>query len=290
MEVGLFFPTRAPELSADCVARLGRRADELGFDSLWVPEHVLSFDPPNPSEPVSRRFQLLPDAQGLIDPLATLAFLAALTGRIRLGTGVLLASQRNPVHVAKFAASIDYLSGGRLDLGVGVGWVREEFEALGVPFRERGRRTDECIAVLRALFERDPSQYQGTVFPLPASRHFPKPLQMPLPLHVGGNSDAALRRAARAGDGWYGFDLAPEHFAERVQKLDEALAAAGRRRDQLRISVCPFRQDVDADLLGRYREAGADQVILPAMEVDPQAPTRQIDDYAAHLLPVAQRL
>ena len=225
-----------------------------------------------------------------LGPALNLAFLAPLTRRIRLGTGVLLGSQRNPVHSAKLAASIDHLSGGRLDLGLGVGWVREEFDALGVPFQERGPRSDECIALMRALWEQDPSRYTGRLFSLPPSRHFPKPLQRPLPLHIGGHSDAALRRAARSGNGWYGFDLAPEIFSERVRKLHEELAAAGRTRGELRLSICPFRQRVDADLLARYRDAGADQVILSAMDVHPEAPTRQLDDYADALLPAARSL
>ncbi len=231
MKIGLFPPFANPLCTPEHVAAVGRAADERGFSSLWVAEHVVLFEEYSSRYPYleSGRFPAAPD-RGLTEPFATIGFLAAVTTNIRLGTGVLLVPQRNPVYTAKSVTTLDWLSNGRMDLGIGVGWLAEEFAALGVPFDRRGERCDEYLAVMRSLWTDEVSSFKGEFYDLPAARQFPKPVQQPHPpIHVGGESNAALRRAARFAQGWYGYNLDPAGAAERVAKLRTLLSDSGSR-------------------------------------------------------------
>lgn len=259
MDVGLFAPTATPVASRALLTALGPAAEERGFASLWVAEHVVTFD----RDP-THSARVPGGESGTLDPFTALAFLAAVTSRIRLGTGVALISQRQPVFTAKEVASVDHLSGGRVDLGVGVGWIREEFTALGLRREDRGRLADRNLAVMRTLWADAVSEYHGDGYDLPPCRSYPKPVQRPHPpIHIGGHSDAALARVARAGQGWYAFGLDVVTFAERLAALERVLGEHDRSRAEIRVSVCPFRHPSDADAALRYRDAGADQVILP---------------------------
>lgn len=264
MEIGLFTPLGNPFATPEFVRALGRQAEALGFASIWLPEHVVLFDD------YSSRYPYSPDGKipamgetGFLDPFDALAFLAAVTERIRLGTGICLVPQRNPVYTAKNVASVDWLSNGRLDFGVGIGWLAEEFQALGAPFADRGRRCREYLAVMRRLWCDPVSQYHGELYRLPPCRQYPKPIQQPHPpIHFGGESDAALRRVADLGQGWYPFSIEPGELAGRLRDLDRLLQRRGRSRKEIRISVCPYLRPVDLDLARRYRDVGVDQLIL----------------------------
>ncbi|MDE3085903.1 MAG: LLM class F420-dependent oxidoreductase [Acidobacteriota bacterium] len=235
-----------------------QEAEARHVDRIWVGEHVVLFDDYASRYPYAADGRIPVGGEtGLLDPLVTLAFMAAHTTRVRLGTAMCLLPQRNPVYTAKEVASLDWLSGGRVDFGVGVGWLREEFEALGVPWPARGRRTDEYLAVVRALWEDDPSEFHGELFDLPACRQQPKPLQRPVPVHVGGESDAALRRVARRANGWVPFDQDPEALARLMGRLDEALEAEGRRRPEIEVTVCPYLKATSPGQVADYAEAGA---------------------------------
>lgn len=292
MRLGLFVPLGAPVATPEFVATLGREAEALGFASLWLAEHVVLFD-----EHVSRypyaadgRFPARGEA-GFLDPFGALGFLAALTSRIRLGTGICLVPQRNPVYVAKEVATADWLSGGRVDFGVGVGWLAEEFEAVGVPFAERGLRCRSYLEVCRRLWCDPVSAYEDRFYHLPACRAYPKPIQQPHPpIHFGGESAAALERVADLGQGWYGFDLAPAGFAERMRRLDRLLTERGRKRSELAVSVSPYLRPTSADDLAAYAAAGADQVILTTFARDADGLRRRLAELAETLLPAAQRL
>jgi probable F420-dependent oxidoreductase len=292
MRLGLFVPLGAPVATPEFVATLGREAEALGFASLWLAEHVVLFD-----EHVSRypyaadgRFPARGEA-GFLDPFGALDFLAALTSRIRLGTGICLVPQRNPVYVAKEVATADWLSGGRVDFGVGVGWLAEEFEAVGVPFAERGLRCRSYLEVCRRLWCDPVSAYEDRFYHLPACRAYPKPIQQPHPpIHFGGESAAALERVADLGQGWYGFDLAPAGFAERMRRLDRLLTERGRKRSELAVSVSPYLRPTSADDLAAYAAAGADQVILTAFAREADGLRRRLAELAEALLPAAQRL
>jgi probable F420-dependent oxidoreductase len=292
VKLGLFVPLVAPLATPELVATLGREAEAGGFASLWLAEHVVLFDAHASRYPYAAdgRFPASGES-GFLDPFGALGFLAGVTTQIRLGTGICLVPQRNPVYVAKEVATADWLSGGRVDFGVGVGWLAEEFAAVGAPFAERGLRCRSYLEVCKRLWCDPVSAYEDRFYRLPACRAYPKPVQRPHPpIHFGGESDAALERVADLGRGWYGFSLDPAGFAERVRRLDALLAARGRKRSELEVSVSPYLRTTGPEDLAAYAAAGADQVILTAFARDADGLRRRLADLAATLLPVARRL
>ena len=262
MKVGVqtgFSGATSPELIAD----FGRIAEERDFHSIWVPEHVVFFPEYASRYPYSADGKIPGNPDGVMEPLTALTFVAAHTERIRLGTGVCLVPQRNPIYTAKQVADVDYLSNGRLDFGIGIGWLREEFDALGVPWAGRADRTRECIAVMKTLWCDEISHFKGEFFELPDSMQNPKPVQKPHPpLYFGGESEPALRRVAELGQGWFGYNLTPEQLDTHLDRLDILLAEAGRSRADVKIQVSPLR-GYDSDALSRFRDAGVDQIVLP---------------------------
>ena len=270
MKIGLFAPLASPIATPDYVSTAGITAEQCGFHSIWAAEHVVLFDDYASEYPYAEdgRIPARPDS-GFLDPFGALSYLAAVTQTIRLGTGICLVPQRNPVYTAKEVANIDWLSGGRFDFGIGVGWLAEEFGATATPFDRRGARCRSYLELMRRLWCDEVSEYEDEFYDLRPCRQYPKPIQSPHPpLHFGGESDAALRRVADLGQGWYGFNLDPTEFARRLARLDELLAARGRSRDEIQISVSPYFQACDLDTLKAYRDAGADQVILFAFAPD----------------------
>lgn len=251
--VGLFALNMDPTAGPAAAARVARLAEELGYDSLWVGEHVVLPDPRRPPSPME------PTA-AILDPLISLAFLAAHTDRIRLGTGIVILPQRHPLVLAKELASLDVLSGGRLIFGLGVGYLEPELAAIGVPMASRGRRSDEYLEAMQALWTMERPAYEGRFVSFSGVDAHPRPVQRPLPVVVGGEGDAAWRRAARYGHGWYGFRLDPEQTAEAVRALAAAPRPDGLPR--LEISVTPPPGPIDADLVARYAAAGVDRLIL----------------------------
>jgi probable F420-dependent oxidoreductase len=292
VKLGLFVPLASPLATPDFVTTLGREAETLGFASLWLAEHVVLFDDHASRYPYAAdgRFPASGEA-GFLDPFGALGFLAGVTSRIRLGTGICLVPQRNPVYVAKEVATADWLSGGRVDFGVGVGWLAEEFDAVGVPFAERGLRCRSYLEVCRRLWSDPVSAYEDRFYRLPACRAYPKPVQRPHPpIHFGGESDAALERVADLGQGWYGFNLDPAGFAARVRRLDELLAKRGRTRGDVALSVSPYLRPTTPDDLAAYAAAGADQVILTTFARDAASLRARLASLAETLVPVARRL
>lgn len=259
MRFDLWLPTANPFATAPYLRAVCHGAQKLGIHRIWVGEHAVLFDEYASSYPYAADGRIpMGGETGLLDPFVTLSYLAAHTSTVRLGTAMCLVPQRNPVYTAKEVATLDWLSGGRVDLGVGVGWLREEFEAIGVPWAQRGRRTDEYLGLVRSLWEDDLSTYDGDLVALPPCRQYPKPLQRPVPIHVGGESDAALRRVARLGHGWMPFNCRPEALAPLVRALDEHLNEEGRTRHDVEITVCPYVNQTTPDDLAAYAEAGAD--------------------------------
>ena len=197
-----------------------------------------------------------------------MTFIAAHTERVRLGTGICLVPQRNPIYTARMVADLDYLSGGRVDFGVGIGWLKEEFDNLQVDFATRAGRTVEYIEVMRALWGPGLAAYEGETYQLAPCHFNPKPVQSPHPpIFFGGESEPALRRVASHGDGWYGFNLSPESFAERLARLDALLAEAGRSRADVQIYVGPNLESQNAEAIAQFKAQGADQVIVSLMGV-----------------------
>ncbi|MGH9212355.1 MAG: LLM class F420-dependent oxidoreductase [Acidimicrobiales bacterium] len=286
MKLGAFVPLATYNTNPTFARALGPALEERGFESVWVPEHVVLFDD------YASRYPYSPDGRfpspgdtGLLEPLTALTYLAAVTDTLRLGTGICLVSQRNPVYTAKQVADLDVLSGGRVELGIGIGWLREEFDVLNVPFERRGDRTRDHVAVMKTLWTDEVSAYDGEHYQLPECRFYPKPAQQPHPpIHVGGETDAALRRAADLGQGWFGFNRLPEDVPEALTRLDRILEEGGRSRDGFTISVSPYFQPVDRAALQRYEELGVDRVIVPVLAFDTDTLLSTLDATAAALL------
>lgn len=245
-------------------------ADDCGFATLWVGEHVVMVDRPASRYPYSDDGVIaVPAEADWLDPMIALSFAAAASSRIGIATGVLLLPEHNPVVAAKQAASLDRLSGGRLTLGVGIGWSREEFAALGVPFADRGARAAEYAAAMRTLWRDDVASFDGDFVHFDAIRVNPKPVRARIPIVVGGNSDAALERVAAWGDGWYGFNLDDvAAVRDRVGKLEQLCGQSGRDRGRLRLSVALRESRVDD--VGALAEAGVDELVL--VEAPPEQP------------------
>lgn len=197
----LFASTGFPDPAS--AAELGRCAEEAGFESLWAPEHVVISPDSQVGYNQNDHWERLYKRGGIPDPLAWLCFVAAHTSTIRLGTNVVVLPQHTPFVFAKTAATLDVLSGGRAELGIGVGGIAEDFAALGVNMHDRGKRMDEQIAVLRALWRDEVASFDGEFYAFSGIRSDPKPVRGAIPLHVGGTSNAALRRAATVGDGYF---------------------------------------------------------------------------------------
>ena len=250
------------------------------MDSVWVSDHLVAPRDTRSVYPYDRRPDARPGDMAVIErffePTVTLAFLAGHTSRVRLGVSAYVLPYRNPVVTAKQIATLDVLSRGRAILAIGTGWLREEFEALGVPFAGRGLRTDEYLAVCRALWRGGDAEFEGSCYRLPPVRTGPSPVQQPHPpLWIAGNSTAAMERAARTGDGWHAIDLAPAELAPRVAMLRRRIAAHGRQPDDVTVSLrkgvlvgadgsrplygdaAKVRRDLDA-----YREAGLDYLVV----------------------------
>jgi probable F420-dependent oxidoreductase len=204
MKFGIAFANTGPFTRPDRAVAFARAAEEAGFESIWTVEHVVvpsGYESTYPYAPGGKMPG--PEDSDIPDPLMWLAYLASATSTIRLATGILILPQRNPVVLAKEVATLDQLSGGRVDLGIGVGWLEEEFDALGVPFAGRGKRTDEHVEAMRALWTEDKASYHGDTVDFSDCILRPRPAQGSVPIHVGGHTDAAAKRAGRLGDGFF---------------------------------------------------------------------------------------
>jgi probable F420-dependent oxidoreductase len=241
-------------------SRIAALAERLGYDSLWAGEHVVVPSPRVEPSPVD------PD-EPMLDPLLALVHVAAATEHIRLGTGLIVLPQRHPLVLAKQVASLDVLSGGRLLFGIGVGYLEPELRAIGVPMAERGARADEYLHAMRSLWEDERPAFHGRFVDFAAVDAYPRPVQRPLPIVVGGHSEAAHRRAAAHGAGWFGFMLGLRATAAQCESLRRATAD----RDQpLHISVAPARP-LDPATVRAYAELGVDRLIVvppPRLSLD----------------------
>ncbi|MEW6268466.1 MAG: LLM class F420-dependent oxidoreductase, partial [Thermodesulfobacteriota bacterium] len=232
MQFGALLPQFGPPArGADVgerIARVAQAADRLGYDVVWTAEHLIFPSEIRTPYPYGGRFPY-PVDEPILDVVTTLAWVAARTTRVRVGSSVMVLPYHQPVPLAKALATLDVLSGGRLLVGFASGWLVEEFELLGVPFRERGRRTDEYLAALRALWSEERVTFRGRWVRLEDAAFFPKPVQRPHPpIWLGGASEAALRRVARTADGWIAAPRALDALRGEIERLHRFAAEAGR--------------------------------------------------------------
>jgi probable F420-dependent oxidoreductase len=263
MELGLHALGIGSGARRDVIDAVGAAAESHGFARLWAGQHVVLVDQSASRYPYSSDGQIaVPAAADWLDPVVALSFAAAATRTIGLATGVLLLPEHNPVLLAKQVASLDVLCGGRLTLGVGVGWSREEFEALGVPFARRGSRAAEYLEAMRTLWGQDIASFAGEFVSFAGVRVNPKPIRdRAIPVVFGGNSEAALKRVALHGYGWYGFNLCGvSEVAQCVAFLEQQCRQNGRDISDLHLAVA--LQSPDPEALGALAEIGIGELVL----------------------------
>lgn len=261
LSVAMAFSQHTPVAFIRDAAQL---VEDKGVHGIWMPEHVLFFPEYASTYPYNDNGRMPGDPEGLLDPFTALTFIAACTSRVRLGTGVCLVPQRQPVYTAKMVADVDFLSGGRVDFGVGVGWLKEEMDNLSVDFHQRGRLCSEYIDLMKALWAPGVTEFSGATQTLTPCYFNPKPVQQPHPpIYFGGESEAALRRVARQGNGWYGYDLTPQGLEDRLPDLERELVSAGRSLQDIKLIVGPNRHPVTPQTVAAYAALGVDQLVIP---------------------------
>lgn len=270
VEIGVHVPQVGPLASRENVAAFAKAADDAGFDGLWVFDHVVLQKEQQSKYPYSRDGSLgFPPTSDFLEPLTLLAFLAGVTKRVRLGTSVLVLPMRQPVLHAKIMATIDHLSGGRFVLGAGVGWWKEEFEALSVPFGKRGKRMDECLQLVRALWTQEFVDFHGEFYECVDWACNPKPVRPEgIPIWLGGESRKQIERAGAYGDGWLATAKSLPTLKDDFEIAKEAASKAGRDPSKLKLAVegagalKPDNLDRMAERLARLKESGLFHAIV----------------------------
>ncbi len=255
MKFGLFSINNGPCASPKTAAAVAKAAEQAGFESVWTGEHVIVPDPQVPPSPVAPEYPML-------DPGISLSFIAANTSTIRLGTGIIILPQRNPVVLAKELASLDVLSNGRLIFGIGIGYLKPEFDAIGAPFDHKGPRTEEYLKAMLALWTMPKPEFSGQWVNFKGVNTMPRPVQKPHPEIVfGGHTKEAYSRSARLAKGWYGFAQDLEGTQKCLSGLREACKAEGKKFEDIEISITP-RIKIDRDTAKRFADLGVHRLIL----------------------------
>ena len=262
---------------ADKVTTMAVNAERLGYSTIWAPEHVVLVDQYSSHYPYSPDHRLnMPMTRPFADPFITLTCAAMVTSKIRLATGICLVPEHNPLVLAKVVATLDFVSKGRVILGVGIGWLAEEFHAVGVPWERRAQRTRDYITAMRKLWGDELSSHSGEFVRFEGARSFPKPIHgAKLPVFFGGESGPALKRAAEYGDGWYGLNMDLNETTAKIRRPEEMLKANGRKRSDIEIAIRPSAiASMTKDDLKRYHDAGVDELVLVnAMELNTERET-----------------
>lgn len=273
MKFGVMFANVGPMAHAEGAVALAQAAEEAGFESLWTVEHTVVPAGYESAYPYSKDGRMPgPEDSDIPDPLVWLTYVGAHTSRIRLGTGILILPQRNPVVLAKEVATLDRLTGGRVELGIGVGWLAEEFEAIGVPFEDRGKRADDHIEALRALWTQDRPTHDGPYVSFRDAISRPQPTQGSVPITVGGHSKAAARRAGRLGDGFFPGRGTHEELAELIDIVRTTAVEHGRDPDAIEIT-CGSPKVLGPDALDEVKalaDLGVSRVVVPPLAYDPE--------------------
>lgn len=275
MKLGLFSINMESSARPGSLARAARAAEAAGFESVWAGEHVVLPDPQVPPSPMAPRDPAL-------DSLLALTWAAAHSSDLRLATGIVILPQRNPVVLAKEVASLDVLSGGRVILGIGAGYLEPEFRAIGANFAERGAVTDEYLDALERLWYDEHPEYHGRFVDFSSVDAYPRPVQHPIPVVVGGHSAPAYRRAVSRAHGWYGFRLSPEDAASSLAGLHEAASQVERRPElgELEITVTP-RGRLTPERAAAFADVGVDRLVVYPRGGTPDAVETAIDTSVA---------
>ncbi len=267
MKFGIAFANIGPNIEPERACALARVAEAAGFESIWTVDHVVvpaGYRSTYPYDPSGR----LPSGEDapFPDPLIWLSYVARETSTIRLATGILILPERNPVVLAKELATLDYLSSGRVTLGVGIGWLKEEFEALGIPFERRGQRAEESIAAMRALWRQERAGFDGETVQFKDVYLRPQPMAGTIPIHIGGHTEIAARRAGRIGDGFFPFGVDRSELRHLRDTMRTAAVEAARDPSSIEITVssyCIGADEAVADVQA-LDDLGATRVVIPA--------------------------
>lgn len=288
MKIGFFAIGAGLSGEPDIIKLIATTAEACGYHSLWAPEHIVLLDQYSSSYPYTQNGRMPFETMkvDILDPFLALTFAAAVTSRIRLGTGICLVPERQPLTLAKEVATLDKLSGGRFDFGVGIGWLKEEFEALEVPWPKRAERTRDYLAAMKKLWTEEESAHQGEFVRFGAVRSYPKPVQNPHPpIIFGGESEPALRRVGEVGDGWWGVNVTPDSAKAHIAKMRQYASAAGRDASKLHFSVTTgMGQAVSRDEVQRFAEVGVHQIIVGAFGASADEYKRVIETSARDLI------
>lgn len=281
------FANVGPMAHAEGAVAIAQSAEAAGFESLWTVEHTVVPAGYQSAYPYSDSGRMPgPEDSDIPDPLIWLSFVAGATSTIRLGTGILILPQRNPVTLAKEVATLDRLSKGRVELGVGVGWLAEEFEAIGVPFKERGKRTDDHIAALRALWTQDKATHDGPYSRFSDAISRPQPTQERIPIVIGGHSHAAARRAGRLGDGFFPGRGSHEELAELLDVMRAAAVEHGRDPDAIEVTAGGNGAlgSKALDEVKALADLGVSRVIIPPLAFDPDGQREAFGRYSEDVI------
>ena len=287
MKFGIAFANIGPNIEPERACELARSAEESGFESIWTADHIVvpaGYRSTYPYDPTGR----LPSGEDAPFPesLIWLAYVARATSTLRLATGILILPERNPVVLAKELATLDYLSSGRVTLGVGIGWLREEFEAIGVPYERRGERLEESVGAMRALWSQECAAYEGRTVRFRDVYLRPQPRGGAVPVHIGGHTDAAADRAGRIGDGFFPFGVDRYRLPGLLATMRTAAEDAGREPSAIEVTVASFvtsdpgaaRADV-----AELAELGVTRVVIPAA-MFPGEPPDALAHYGEHVI------
>ena len=288
MRFGCHLPIWGPGATREALITLARRVEAMGFDSVWASDHIVVPFEIQSRYPYNKTGDFpLPPTANFLEPLTALAVVAGATERVQLGTTVLVLPHRHPVLAAKMLATLDHLAPGRVILGAGVGWMREEIELLGAPYDQRGAWTDEAIRIMRACWTNERVSFRGRFFSFPEVGFAPRPAA-PIPIWIGGHTARAMRRVAELGDGWHAAFATPAAMREGLATLREACAKVGRDPSAIALSVrmgMPAKRPADETLaeVHALREVGVSHVIVETRVTDVDDSTRILERFASEV-------
>lgn len=286
MKIGMMFANVGPFIQPDEAAFFAKSCEEAGVESIWTVEHVVvpaGYEAQYPYSPTGKMPG--PEESPIPDPLIWLAYVAAATERIKLATGILILPQRHPAYVAKEVATLDLLSKGRVILGIGIGWLQEEFDALGIPFESRAARTEEACEALRTLWKPGANAFRGEHFAWEPLESNPKPVQARVPIVVGGHVKGAARRAARVGDGFFPLKTEGGRLEQLLAEMGDECAKVGRDPSEIEITTASPGNDVDA--IKRLEDRGVSRIAVGPPGFDRDAVKKGLDDLAGLIAKVS---
>ncbi len=277
MKIGII-PVNVGVSSVESMIGLARKAEEVGIESLWTFEHAIVPNDYSSKYPYSAdgKMGVTPETN-FVDPLIALSAIARETSRVRLGTGVNILPQTNPLLLAKQAASLDFVSGGRFMLGVGIGWLREEFEAMGTPFERRGARFDDYVEAMRKVWSGEVVEHESDFVHWTGFKSHPTPVQDPFPVVIGGSKGKAFQRIAKYGQGWFAPTPSPDALAPQLEELGKACEAEGRDVASVEITTMWAPAMGGMDSLAKFRDMGVERVVVPLQALGEPNPIQGIE-------------